>query len=260
MSDPLPGDFLAVSLLDCANAAHKNGGGQAHPFDSRAGKEQIERWLVEFDSKRLGYARSATAALPYLSNPERDRLLRIARGHSSTEVRLEAANASARLGRQAGIRSLARFCLDVHRSENARSYLVEMGREDAIPARALDPDFRAMAEFSNWLAHPNELGQAPDELEILESRTLAWPPELENKTLWLIKFRLRDQTGLKDDDVGVGLVGSVTFCLFGHGMDRPPPGRLFRDSLLLGARGQGPDHRGRGRRRLDRVRRHAAAV
>ena len=69
-----------------------------------------------------------------------------------------------------GYDHLARFCLDVNRSEKARNYLAELGREDAIPAEALDPDFRAKAEFSQWLAHPNELGRAPDDLEIIEKR------------------------------------------------------------------------------------------
>jgi hypothetical protein len=223
LSDPLPVDFLAVSLIDSANAAQKHGAEQLHPFDSRAGKRQIERWLVDHDPEHLSYAMSATAALPFISNPGRDRLLAIALDHPGNEVKLEAAFAAARLGREGGIERLAQFCLDVHCSEKGRSYLVELGREDAIPAEALAPDFRAQAELSQWLAHPNELGRVPDELEVMEKRTLAWPPERESKMLWLIRYRLRDQTGLKDDDVGIGLVGSVTFCLSGSDMERRPP-------------------------------------
>jgi hypothetical protein len=227
LRDPLPVDFLALSLIDSANAAHKNGASQTHPFDSLAGKSQIERWLVDHDLEHLGCAISATAALPYISEPDRDRLMALALDHASGEVQLEAACASARLGHDAGIQSLGRFCLDVNHSEKARTYLAELGREDAIPAEALEPDFRAMAEFSQWLAHPNELGRPPDDLEILDRRTLAWPPELEHKRLWLIRYRLRDQFGLKTDDVGVGLVGSVTFCLFGFKMEQRPPEDVY---------------------------------
>ena len=88
---------------------NKNGAAQVHPFDTRAGKQQIERWLVDHDSEHLSYAVSATAALPYISSPERDRLLAIALDHSSDEVQLEAAYATARLGREAGIRSPGPF-------------------------------------------------------------------------------------------------------------------------------------------------------
>ena len=40
---------------------------------------------------------------------------------------------AARLGRDAGIERLARFCLDVDRAEKAREYLGQLSREDAIP-------------------------------------------------------------------------------------------------------------------------------
>src|SRR5262249_53328145 len=85
------------------------------------------------------------------------------------------------------------------------------------------PSFMAKAQFAQWLAHPNELGRLPDELEIIDHRELDWPPEREIKALWLLKYRVKDQTGLKDDDVNVGLVGSVTFCLFTYELARRPP-------------------------------------
>ena len=89
-----------------------------------------------------------------------------------------------------------------------------------IPPESLDSDFRAKAEFSQWLAHPNELGRPPDLLEIVDRRDLAWPPDFERKTLWLIKYRLRGASGAINDDVGVGLVGSVTFSLPGAKLEQ----------------------------------------
>jgi hypothetical protein len=41
--------------------------------------------------------------------------------------------------------------------------------------------------------------------------------------MWLLRYRAKDTTGLEDDDVGVGLVGSVTFCLVSHEMEQRPP-------------------------------------
>ena len=114
------------------------------------------------------------------------------------------------------------FCLDVHTAVKACRYLDELGREDAIPPEALEPDFRAMAEFSQWLAHPNELGRPPNELEIVDRRELAWPPEFDRKTLWLIRYRLRETPGSMADDVGLGLVGSITFCLADDNLHERP--------------------------------------
>jgi hypothetical protein len=223
LSDPMPSDFLALSRLDSANAAQREGAKFAHPFDSTAGKQQLERWLSDHDEEHFGYAVSAAAALPFISAPERDTLLGLAFGHPSAEVRLEAAWAAGKLGRDAGIEWLTRACLDVSLAEQARQYLTELGRADAIPAEAEDAGFRAKAEFAQWLAHPNELGRLPDELEIVDHRELQWPPEREPKQLWLIKYRVRDVTGLEADDVGVGLVGSVTFCLFSYKLEQRPP-------------------------------------
>jgi hypothetical protein len=81
LSDPLPSDFLAVSLLDSANAAKRDGAQFTHPFDSAAGKQQLERWLTDGDEEHFSYAVSATGALPYISSPERDGLLALAFDH-----------------------------------------------------------------------------------------------------------------------------------------------------------------------------------
>jgi hypothetical protein len=224
LADPLPPGFLAVALLDCANAALIGGESCAHPFDSAAGKQQLRSWLTDPDPDHVSYAVSAAVALPFISNPERDLLLTAAFGHPAADVKMEAAWAAAKLGREAGVRCLARYCLDVSCSDKAKRYLAELGREEAIPAEAADADFAAKAEFAQWLAHPNELGHTPDELEIVDRRVLPWPPEREPKTMWLIEYRVRDTTGLKDDRVGAGVVGSVTFChFFLYGLEQRPP-------------------------------------
>lgn len=221
LSDPLPNDFLAVALLDSANAAHRDGVDWPHPFDSAAGKKQLEHWLTDNDEKHFSYAVSAAATLPFISDP--DALLALAFDHLSTDVQIEAAWAAAKLGREAGINWLARSCLDVNCAGRAKQYLSELGRTDAIPLEAEAPEFQAKSEFAQWLAHPNELGHAPDVLEILDHRELKWPPNYQATQMWLIKYRVKDTTGLRSDDLGVGLVGSVTFCLFSHALEQRPP-------------------------------------
>jgi hypothetical protein len=223
LSDPLPTDFAAVSLLDSANAAFLAGAEGRHPFDSAAGIQQLEQWLADKNEEHFSYAVSTTAGLPFLKHPGRDALLARAFDHADADVQMEAAWAAAWLGRDAGVRWLARACLDVNQSDKAKRYLVELEREDAIPPEANDPDFQAKAAFAEWLAHPNELGRYPDELEVVDSRELDWPPDYESKPFWLIKYRVRDETGLMDDDIDVGLVGSVTFCLFQYKLEERPP-------------------------------------
>lgn len=221
LSDPLPPEFLAIALLDAANAAHLEDAEWPHPFDSPAGVERLASWLSDDDEDNFSYARSAAVTLPFVSDSKG--LFALAFDHPSVDVQLEAAWAAAKLGRDAGIRWLARSCRDVNLASRARSYLEELGRADAIPSEAEDPSFQAMAEFSSWLTHPNELGRPPDRLEIVDHRALHWPLENEPKPMWLIRYRAADPNGLAHDDVDVGLVGSITFCLFSSKLDERPP-------------------------------------
>lgn len=223
LGQSLPTGFLAMALLDAVNSAKIDGANFLHPFDSPAGYKQLENWLTDPDESHFSYAISTTAALPFISSPARDALLAIAFDHPSPDVQIEAAWASAKLGGEAGIKWLARSCCDVNLSDKAKRYLTELGREDAIPSEASDPEFAAKAEFAQWLAHPNELGKVPDELEIVDHRELAWPPTRKAKNLWLIRYVLRDRSGLEKDDVDCGLVGSVTWCFFSRNMNQRPP-------------------------------------
>jgi hypothetical protein len=223
LSDPMPEAFIAVSLLDAANTAAREGANYPHCFDTPAGVAQLEHWLADRDEEHFSYAVSATAALPFITRPELNSLLALAFDHLSPDVQMEAAWAAGKLGRESGIQWLVRACLDVNISSKAKQYLTELDREDAIPAAANDPTFQARSEFAQWLAHPNELGKTPDEVEVYDHRVLAWPPERERIPLWLLKYRVRDESGLQPDQVDVGLFGSVLFCLFSYKIGQRPP-------------------------------------
>jgi hypothetical protein len=132
LSDPLPSDHIALALLDSANDAQRAGVEWPHPFDSTAGRKQLERWLINHDEDYFSYAVSATAALPFISAP--NELLALGFDHQSAEVQLEAAWAAAKLGREAGIMWLAQSCLDIHLAQRAKRYLAELGRNDVIPS------------------------------------------------------------------------------------------------------------------------------
>ena len=227
LSKSLPTDFLAISLLDSANSARSDGIEDPHPFDSAAGVRKLEEWLADKNEEHFTYAQSATLALPHITNGKRDALLALAFEHPSVDVQLQAARAAAMLGREAGIRWLARSCLDVNLSVRAQFFLSGLGHSNAIPSECQDASFRAKAKFADWLAHPNELGRPPDELEIVDHRELAWPPERTQKKLWLIRYRMHDAMAFKENRVGVGLVGSFTFCFFFYQLDQRPPEDVY---------------------------------
>jgi len=227
LSDPLPAGFIAVSLLDAANRFFLEGGEARHPFDSDEGMGRLHAWLADPDAEHFSYANSATAALPFINHPKRPELLDAATRHPSPEVRLEGAWAAAKLDDEAGLRVLAGMCLDVNLGARASEYLRELKRPDAIPAEASAPDFKAAAEFAQWLAHPNELGRPPDELDICDHRTLRWPPDFAERPVWLLRYVMRQTNGLEPDDVGVGMVGSTTWCFFSYDMEQRPPEDVY---------------------------------
>ncbi|MFM7739777.1 MAG: hypothetical protein ACKO9H_10260 [Planctomycetota bacterium] len=227
LSAPLPGGFIAIALLDSANDASQSEGLERHPFDSEAGERRLQDWLTDTNPDSLSFGESATAALPFISDPGRDRLLALAMDHVSPEIQLRAAWVAAKFGRESGAKMLSRFCGDLMRAKAAVNFLTEVGREDLIPDEARQPAFLARAEMAAWLAHPNELGMPPDEIEVLDHRELAWPPTGERKPFWLIWFRLRDRTGLEGDKVSCGVVGSMTWSFFFGQMEQRPPEDVY---------------------------------
>jgi hypothetical protein len=218
LADPPPQGFIGVALLDTANQACIEGWMDEHPFDSEQGAKQLESWLTNKDADEFSYAASAAVGLPFISPPWRNRLLALALDHPDPKVQLEAAWASAHLGSAAGIKYLRRLCLDPGTSATACSYLRELGREKSIPAAAMEPNFLAMSDMCTWLAHPNERGRPPDEIELLDTREIYWPPTDDRRRVWLFKFQYDDadrdgEEGKPGSLTGAGMVGSVTFAL-----------------------------------------------
>ncbi|MGC1276194.1 MAG: hypothetical protein WBC44_21025 [Planctomycetaceae bacterium] len=226
LREPLPGGFAGVAYLDFANALAREEPID-HPFDTADGQARLEALLIDSDEGRHSYAHSAAAALPFIAEPPRGRLLALGLDHPAGRVQLEAAWASAKIGSRAGVDFLARACLDVKVSGVATAYLEELGELNAIPARAKNPDFVAVAEMCRWLAHPMEYGRAPDDAELFDARTLAWPPANEPRRFWLVKYRYDGALPDGGDEVGVGMVGSITFALFGETTADLPPEDVY---------------------------------
>ncbi len=224
-AEPLPSGFAAVAFVDMTNAVARADRLSSHPFDSGAGRTLLEAWLSDRDESNFSYAHSAAAAIPFLSPPLRSRIQALADTHPSEEVQLEAAWGAARAGAAAGFERLARACGDPRTAGRPMAYLEELGATECIPEHARSEEFRATAEMCEWLAHPQEYGRPPDAIELRDKRELYWPPTDDRRVMYLFRYSYPPDPEDEDDgpDVGHGLVGSVTFALFGEATgDRTP--------------------------------------
>lgn len=215
LRDPLPGGFAAVAYLDFANTIARAGNPVTHPFDTTAGRAQLQAWLTDPDVDRHSYAHSAAASIPFLSPEARKIFLQLADRHPDHNVRFEAAWGAALRGDERGLETLQAACADPRHAARAMSYLCELGAQDRIPVEATSPDFQALAEMCTWLAHPNEYGRPPSEIRQVDARELFWPPTSDRRRLRVFRFEYPRGDG-DQVDVGHGLVGSVTFALAGE--------------------------------------------
>jgi hypothetical protein len=215
LADSLPEGFATVALLDMSNTLSRQNRLESHPFNNPNGLAKLEAWLTSSDPGEFSYAHSATAALPFMDAAVRNKLAALAMDHPDSGVQMEAAWATAYKGSTAGLKFLARMCEQPQTSAVAREYLTELGHEDRIPASSLEPDFEAMSAFCRWLSHPNEFGRPPNTVEVADSREIFWPPTKDTRWLWVLKYRYDGIDG-EPDDIGYGMVGSITFALFGE--------------------------------------------
>ncbi len=226
LRDPLPSDFILVTYLDMANRLAIAGRLDGHPFNSQKGREQLEFWLRDTVVSNYSFAHSATAAMPFVDTDARAILLELAVSHPDPTVRAESAWAQAKTGDNEGVRRLVELCLDLRYSQSAQSYLEELGLNESIPKACGEPEFEALAEMANWLAHPNEYGRAPERMSLYDSRTLFWPPKKQRLQAYLVKYEYSNPEG-GEPDRGVGMVGSITFSLFGDAIVDMPAEDIY---------------------------------
>ncbi len=221
LSHRLPVGFICIAYLDWVNTfalAERVG---KHPFDAEEGRTCLRKMLTDQNPQHYSFAQSASAALPFLQSPERQELLALSLDHASPDVQMEGAWASAKLGSAAGVSILSRLCLDPARSKQACQYLRELDLPEAIPSEVLNPAFVAQSELVAWLAHPDEFGRPPDEIKLFDARELYWPPTRDRRLIWLFHYSYEVDDAPADAqhgqyEIGVGMVGSITFSLIGE--------------------------------------------
>lgn len=212
---PVPEGFAGIAYLDLSNTLAIAGELENHPFDTEVGHRRLREWLTDDAPEHYSYAHSATASLPFMCDDVRAELLAVAREHPDAQIRLEASWATAKGGDERGLTALQEACADPRQASVAMAYLTELGADDRVPVHTRKPDFRAMAEMCTWLAHPSEFGRPPDEIALADTRELYWPPADDLRRVWLFRYEYLPE-GDDDTEVGYGMVGSVTFALFGE--------------------------------------------
>ncbi len=215
LRDPLPEGFAGIAYLDLANQRARDGDDDAHPFDTATGLQRLESWLSDSDPEHFSYAHGAAAAIPFLRTPSRQRLLDLAGRHPDVEVRLESYWAAAKLGDERGIAALAEASRDPRRGTRSLAYLQELGRLDAAPPESRSEEHAALATMADWLSYPTEFGAFPDALRVYDTRELFWPPANDTRRLWLVEYAYEPNEDREEREVGIGMVGSITFALFG---------------------------------------------
>ena len=214
LRDPLPDGFRAVTYLDLSNTVARSGKLARHPFDSDAGLALLQAWLI--DKENPSYGHSAAASIPFLSTEAREKVQVLADRHPDRVVQLEAAWAAAACGEARGYQTLEAACAIPQEASAAMHYLTELGAEDRIPSQAKSDDFKAISEMCQWLAHPMEFGRPPHEIRQVGARELFWPPTNDRRKLWVFRYEYPPRRGKTEPEIGYGMVGSVTFALFGE--------------------------------------------
>lgn len=213
----LPDLFCGVCLLDFSNHLAREQAKRPHPFSNPIGIDRLKEWLSSDDPGDETYAMSATDAIPFLEDHQREELLELALTHPSEEVRLIAVETLLKSDPQRGIELLKELCLNPVTSRRAESRLLEVGQAETIPPEIKQEGFQAIAEFCDWLRDPENFGEIADEIDCIAHTRQYWPPTGDERTFYLFKYVFFSdcQEDDRPDEVGVGVVGSRTISLVG---------------------------------------------
>ncbi|MGE3819248.1 MAG: HEAT repeat domain-containing protein [Isosphaeraceae bacterium] len=224
LRDPPPKGALGSVYLAFVNALSREGEVLSHPFDTPEGRARILAWLEDRDATPAEYL-VAAQALAFLNADAAEALFERASVHGDPRVRVEAFRGLARRGTPGAVDALVALASDPRSFRHASSALRALGCGERIPDAASVEEFQALAELAHWLAHPNELDRPPDDLAVIDTRVMDWPPAGERRRLWLIRYTYR-----RDPEIeGFGLVGSVTYSRIGE----PVAGRSVEDLYAL---------------------------
>jgi hypothetical protein len=222
----IPRETACLAFLDLCNHAFEEGWVQPHAFECEAGLAKLAKYLHPQSQRQPEYARAAAQSLKYLSSEHRGPLEQLASQHPDPIVSLQIVIERAAAGDESQRNVLMERCKDVRASYLTQQCMERSGLALLIPSESKDPNFLILAEMAYWLATSSDYQTAPDSLERIDSRTLFWPPDHQNKTLHLVRYHYehppRDLPAQ-----GIGLVGSRVGSLIGESQPEMPPEDLY---------------------------------
>lgn len=208
---------IAVSLVDWENQLAYGQENYTHFLNRIEGDSIVREWLsadLNEELKSTDAPKQAAISLAFLQSPNWLEFIELARRHPDVNVVLEGAWAGARRKHEESISQLVELAKDVRFSQTAVQYLDELQLEDRIPEEVRAPEFIAKAELARWLTYPTVKGRPPDQLEIIDRRSIPWPLEAAPVNAFLIQFTYKDPTGTHADEVDIGMAGPSTSCHF----------------------------------------------
>jgi hypothetical protein len=229
LNGKIPDNFLGIVYLDWCNiVVREDETFRPHPFATSEGIQYIENYLHCTNEDEFDRALTAAGALAFLPQEITDKLLPLALNHLSYDVRMEGLYCGTRIGNDDCKKKLLAIAEDVRYSWKAVEFLKELGLENEIPPKSQEPEFLALTEMVQWLAYPTEFGAIPDEISIVDSRTLYWRHAKEKRTLYIVRYKYNKWKTDGTDETGVGLVGSgTTFCLFDNTLESLSPEEIY---------------------------------
>lgn len=221
---------LAVAVLDLANYLTRTGRARPHPAASI-----LERLLDLFarlaqqlarveenpqafgDVRAIGHMVNESAgllvamcdALALIGDPRAIGKLRLAQDLAHRRLRVEAAAALVRLGytdAKANLLELAKAPVVRNR---VLAYATELGLAHEVPAEFQSAAARAEGDVAAWLAAPWHIGRAPDQLQVIDQRTMRWPGHEDPVDCCLVRYEYALPQGKLR---GVGIAGPSVHC------------------------------------------------
>lgn len=212
----IPEDFIGITYLDMCNNLNIQSADFIHPFNNEEGVNYLKNIIQNYSEDTESYVVSATVSIPFLNENYRTSIIEEVNKLEAVSVKMEAAWACARLGMESAIEQLITFARDHRYSRQAVSYMRELDLSDRIPSIVEENDFAALSEMCSWLNHPNEFGKVPDQIEVFSKKQLYWEATKDTRLMYALKYTYKNYQNSGKDEIGIGMVGSVTFALFDY--------------------------------------------
>lgn len=226
--DGLTNPKLAGFVLDYANYIHRQGFVDTHPAKDRVseligilstlaerlGKLQDSRPESDEDATRIGKQVTEAVslgiplcdALACIGDPAAIGSLNKALQVEHRRLRVEAAAALAKLEVDDAKMLLAAMAAEPVERIRVLHYVEELGILDLVDEEFSSIVARAEAEFVTYMSQPTQFGVAPQHVELIDQREMAWPGYEEPRNCYLFQFVYRFEMG---DFTNIGIAGPL---------------------------------------------------